>query len=174
MSQSLLTISDDLDALDDLLAEVGGDITNPDVCAAVDAWFAEIDTAFNSKVDGYAALIQTMEARAEIRRAEAARLTNRAKSDEGSAEFLRARLKAVLEQRGTKKMETARFRVSIAANGGKQAIEVTLPTESLPAWAVRTKVVIDPDKDAIRAKLEAGESLEFATLLPRGSRLSIK
>lgn len=171
---TLLDITDDMDALDSLLAENGGDVSDPAVAEAIDAWMAELDGAFNAKVDNMAALIQTMDVRAEIRRAEAARLTNRAKADEGSAEFLRARLKAVLEQRGTKKMETARFRVSIAANGGKQAIEVMVPTEDLPTWAVRTKVVVDPDKDAIRAKLEAGESLEFATLLPRGSRLSIK
>jgi hypothetical protein len=174
MPQTLLDITDDLSALDDLLAENGGDVTDPAVAAAVDRWFAELDGALEAKADGYAALITTMRQRAEVRKAESDRLARRAKQDEASARFLADRLKSALEQRGVKKLETARFRIGVAGNGGLQPLDLRVPAEQLPEWARRTVVNVSADTEAIRRRLEAGERLEFANLMPRGTRLTIK
>ena len=66
MSRTLLEITEDLQAVDDLLTEAGGDITG--VEATVDAWMTELDQDLKGKVDNYSALITVMNARAEVRK----------------------------------------------------------------------------------------------------------
>jgi hypothetical protein len=171
MSRTLFNISDDLRALDHLISEVGGDISDPSIADAVEAWIRELDSDLTRKADNYAALIAEMRQRAEIRKAEAERLAQKARRDEDSASFLSARLMAALEERGLKKIETDRFTLSVAANGGKAPLSIT---EDVPLEWCRTIEKIEPDKEKIRTALEGGADLPFASLLPRGKRLSIK
>jgi hypothetical protein len=167
----LLQITDDMQALDDLLAEVGGDVSDPNVAAAVEAWMAELDTNFAGKVDNYAALITSIRARADVRRAESERLAKRAQIDEASADWLAARLLQALEARGTRKVETDRYAVSVVGNGGKQPLILT--GDVPPEWCKFVEK-IEVNRDKIRASLEAGEALPFASLGERGRRLAIK
>lgn len=168
-SRTLLQITADVEALDDLLAEVGGDVSDPAVEETVGRWFAEIEDGFLGKVDNYLALIRTIEARAEIRRAEARRLAERARIDEGSASWLRQRLIDTLHRLDRPSVETDRFRVSIARNGGLQPIEIVgdVPPEF-------RRVVSEPDPAAIRTALLEGRELGFAVLRERGERLNIR
>ncbi len=71
-------------------------------------------------------------------------------------------------------MQTERFRVSLARNGGKAPLDIRVGPDELPAWAVKRKTVVETDKDAIRARLDAGEALDFASLMDRGTRISIR
>lgn len=167
----LLQITDDMQALDDLLAEVGGDVTDPKVAETVDAWFAELDQNLGAKVDNYAALITSIRARADVRRAESERLAKRAQMDEASADWLAARLLQAFEARGTRKVETDRYAVSVVGNGGKAPLVLT---GEVPADWHREKVERTPDRERIRLALEAGEALPFASLGERGRRLAIK
>jgi hypothetical protein len=166
---SILDIESDLVALDDLLFECGGDVTDPRVSAAVDAWLEELDADLKGKADNYAALITELERRAEVRRAESKRLADRARIDEANASFLRSRLKGVFERRGIKTIDTARFRLSIRANGGKAPID--LHGEVPESFS---RVVLEPDRERIREALERGDALPFATLMERGTSLSIR
>jgi hypothetical protein len=168
---TLLEITDDLKALDELLAECGGDITDTAIAATVDSWFARLDSDFNGKVDNYSALITEIRHRAETRKAESERLARRAKSDENAADWLSSRLREALEQRGIKKVDTDRYTVSVVGNGGKQPL---LLDAEIPGEWTKTKMVVEPDKERIRSCLEAGESLPFASLGERGKRLSIR
>jgi hypothetical protein len=173
MKQTLLDITEDMAAIDELLAESGGEIT-PETEGTLDAWFAELDTNFTGKVDNYCALITEIECRAAVRKAEADRLYDRAKVDENAAKALRERLRFVWELRAMGKVQTSRYTVSLAKNGGKAALDVRVGAEDLPAWAVKTETVVTVDKDAIRSRLEAGEQLDFASLMQRGNRIAIK
>lgn len=167
--RTLLDISDDVIALDDLLAEVEGDISDPEVERTVSEWFAELESDLETKVDNYVALIQTMEARAKVRREESARLAKRARTDESSASWLRQRLIDALHRTDRGVVETPRFRVSVAKVGGLQAVEITgdVPCEF-------RKVVSEPDPASIRTALLEGRELSFAHLKPRGERLVIR
>jgi hypothetical protein len=128
MTRTLLQISDDMQALDELLAEVEGDISDPKVQEAFDAFFAEIETNLKGKVDGYCGLINEMSARAYIRTTEAHRLMHRAKVDEDAMAWLKARLKAFLEGRALRVLETDRYKVTVAGNGGKAPLDIsTIP-----------------------------------------------
>ena len=174
MKQTLYNIADDLRALEALLVEAGGDISSPEALAAVEAWEAELSTNLSGKIDNYCGLITEIEVRAAARQAESDRLRDLARVDENAAKALRERLLFVLQTRNVPKVDTERFRVSIAKNGGKAPLDIRVGADELPAWAVKRKTVVETDKDAIRARLEAGEALPFATLMERGTRLVIK
>jgi hypothetical protein len=129
----------------------------------------ELDQDLERKADNYAAFIVEVEKRAEVRRQEADRLLARSKADESQAAWLRAMLKSVFEQRGIKKLETARFRLGVQGNGGKQPLDIfgLVPDEFMVA-------VPQVNREAIRAALEDGRQLEFARLMERGTRLAIR
>lgn len=169
MKQTLLQISDDMRALDDLLFEVGGDVSDPRVGEAIEQWIKELDANLEPKVDNYAALITELLSRAKARSEEADRLASRARIDSNAAAFLKQRLKLVLEERGVKKLETHRYQVSVAGNGGKQPLD--LHGEVPPEFCATR---IEPDIALIRATLEEGTALPFAILQPRGTHLSIR
>jgi hypothetical protein len=66
-------------------------------------------------------------------------------------------------------METARFRVSVANNGGPQHIDIT---KDVPEEYQR--ITVSADTKRIREALERGELLDFASLLERGRHLRIR
>lgn len=170
---TIYDISEDMAALDALLAETGGEIT-PEAEDAFAAFEAELAANLHAKTDAYCALIAEIDARAAARKAEANRLADRAKTDERTADALRERLRWVWEHRGLGKVETDRFTVSLARNGGKAPLDIRCGVEDLPSWAVRTETIASADRDAIRARLESGEALPFASLMERGTRISIR
>ena len=174
MNRTIYDISADLAALETILHENGGDITDPQAAEALAEWERELETDLAGKVDRYCALIAEMEVRAAARRAEADRLVDLAKSDEKASESLRDRLRFIWQTRNLAPLQTARFRVSLARNGGKRPLDIRVGPDQLPAWAVKRREIVETDKDAIRARLEAGEALEFASLMERGSRISIR
>jgi hypothetical protein len=173
---TLFQIGDSLTALDNLLAECGGEITDAEAEAAIDEWLAETNTMLETKVDGYAALIREYESRSEAREVEARRLMALAGSDGNNAKRLKARLKSFFEAHGIAKLETPRFRVSIQANGG------FLPLIVPPAWErdaaeapeAFQKRVIELDKKAIREAIRNDEETYGAALGEPGTHLRIK
>lgn len=170
--QTLLEISDDLIAFDELLSEK--DIDDPEVQEVLAKWASEIKNNMEEKVDNYAAYVQVLMARAQIRKEESNRLAERAKVDTNSAIRLKKHLMGVLEFHKVKKMETARFQVTVANNGGKQPLEINIDPQNLPEELQMRLVKVDADKEAIRAKLDAGESVFGCCLSPRGKSLRIK
>jgi len=170
---TIYEISEDMAALDALLAETGGEIT-PEAEAAFNAFEAELAANLHAKTDAYCALLAEIDARAAARKAEAKRLADRAKTDERTADALRERLRFVWETRRLGKVETDRFTVSLAKNGGKAPLDIRCGVDELPAWAIKRETVVTVDKDAIRSRLDAGEPLDFASLMERGTRINIK
>lgn len=173
MKHTIFTISDDMAALERLLWETGGDITG-EAETAVSAWESELSANLTEKLDAYGGLISEIEARAAARRAESGRLADLAKADERAVASLRERLRMVFEARALGTVETPRYRFSLAQNGGKLPLDIHADIADLPAWAVRRETMVYADKDAIRGRLEAGEQLDFARLMERGNRISIK
>jgi len=171
MNRSLLNITDDLLALDDLLSEAGGDITG--VEATVDAWLAELKADLKGKVDNYAALICSMELRAGVRKDEADRLAQRAKIDANNAKFLRERLKLTLERLGVTKLETFRYRIGVTKAGGVAPLLIPDPS-AIPEEYIHVREVREVDKEAIRTDLEAGRQVAGVALGTRGTYLAIR
>lgn len=159
--------------LEDLIDPIQEGDVSEEVAAQLAKFLIEAKEDFAQKVDDYASVISELEARAEMRDAEAARITALAKSDSKRAAWLAQMLKESLAAREIKKIQTPRYRVSVAGNGGIQPM-VLFPNEDIPPEFQKTVTTTETDTQKIRAALEAGEILTFAMLKPRGDRLAIK
>jgi hypothetical protein len=164
--QSLFLIGEHFHALESLLEENGGEITEE-----IDQWLTEYQAKQDDKIDAYCYLIQKFEEIAE----ESKRLADRSSSYYKKAKSLKDRLKLYLESKGTQKIETPRFTVSVCGNGGLQPVKLHegIQPETLPDDYTRT--FTEPDMDAIRQALLDGdvEATKVAQLLPRGTHLRI-
>ena len=167
---SLYAISSELELILDAILEGGAD--SPEAQQALEAHLAGLDAALDACADDYAGLIRSLELRSAARKTEADRMRSLAKADEALAERLKDRLKEAMEACGRTKIDTARFRLSVAGNGGKQPLKVTATAEELGPDYTSTFVEVDNTK--IRAALEAGKVVPGCTLLPRGTGLRIK
>jgi len=174
MNRTIYDISADLAALESILHENGGDVSDSQAEAAIAEWERELESDLTGKVDNYCSLIAELEARSTMRQAEADRLADLAKADDKAAQGLRERLRFVWETRNLPKIETSRFRVALTRNGGKAPLDLRVGPDELPEWAIERKTIVTANKEAIRSRLEAGESLPFANLMERGTRISIK
>ena len=169
--RSLTDISQDIDALDDLLDEISGDIT--DCEAAVTQWFAEIGEARDKKIDGYGSLIAEITNRAEIRQQRAAEMLALAEIDKKKTEFLKRRLLEFFQLHGITRLDTDRFRFTRCTNGGKQPM-ICDDADRLPDEYRRQVITYRAENEKIRAELECGKELGFARLMPRGEHIRIK
>ncbi len=169
MSRTLFEITDDMRALDDLITEAGGDITDPAVEEAFNAFWDENNKHMTEKVEAYCWLIREQESRAAARKQEAERMSRRAQIDMNSARSLKQRLVAALQVANVKRMETDNFKVWWQANGGKAPL--ILDEEKVPEGYIKMREVREPNKDLIRQHLADGVQLEFAQLGERGNSL---
>lgn len=148
---TLYEIADDLARLEAMLAAAGGDVT--DCESEVDEWFSHLMEDRNRKINGYASLIIEIEARASTREKEADRLADRARIDRNKATWLKDRLKRYFEVSEIRALDTDRFHVVLATNGGKQPVVVNVEPELLPDVFRRVKTEVNTE--AIRSHLEA-------------------
>lgn len=165
--ETLFQIGEHFNVLEELLNETDGEITDE-----IDAWLTEYEGKEADKVDAYCYLIQKFTEISE----EAKRLAARSLSYQNKAKSLKDRLKVYLESRGTKRLETARFTVTVTSNGGHTPVKLHdfVKPEELPDPFVR--VVKEADMSRIREALQAGDEFvhQFAFLEQRGTHLRIK
>jgi hypothetical protein len=133
----------------------------------------QLEADRSAKVDATCGFIRELESRVAARKAEADRFLALARTDGNLADRLKAMLLDHLRDHGIKKLETERFRLTRAANGGKLPLVVDTHPDDLPDDFVRT--VRQADTEAIREALESGEHLPFsASLAPRGEHLRLR
>lgn len=166
---NLYQITSELQAVIDGILE--GGIDSPEAQQALDEHLAGLDEALDQKCEDYAAVIMSLQARSDARAAEAKRIRELANADATVAQRLKERLKQAMEATGRVRIDTTRFRLTVANNGGKQPMLIedqsAIPTEFIVQ-------VPEVDKDAVRAALEAGRAVPGCTLVPRGTSLRIK
>lgn len=169
--RTLLDIGSDLEKLSELLDECGDDIEQQEL---INQWLETVGAERDRKLDNYAALISELQARADVRKAEAKRLLELAATDENRARLLKDRLKWFFQSHNLKTIHTTRYRISLAGNGGKHPLKWlrnVLPNELPPRFQQTT---VEVNNGAIREALEAGEQLDFAQLGDRGHSIRIK
>lgn len=166
---SLYQLTEDLLRLESLLLDSANDTGEVDQALA--DFLESTESDFTAKVDNYCALIRTLEERAKARRVEVARMTDLAHRDEIAVERLKGNLKAALERTGRLKVESDKFRVTVKKNGGQAPLEIFgVPSPEF----IKTKTQPVYDRDAIREAIESGQTLDFARIGERGTRLEIK
>jgi len=174
-ARPLFKIGTELEALNCLLEETGGELKNQEAEGAVTAWLTEMEEDQAHKLDSYVDLIRLNEGEALAARAEAEAYATAARTRENKVKWLKEQMKLHLERtRQVKGVKTATGRtVSVQKNGGALPLEIdTVPIEQLLA-ADMTKTTITADSDKIRKALLAGAELPFARLKPAGTHLRI-
>lgn len=174
--RTLFHITEDLDALADMLIESGGEISDDEQGSALEAWFQELGEERDQKIDNYCTLIEEMEGRAAVRISESERLANLAQADERAATRLKTRLRDYLEGQGIAKLKTDRFNLTVAQNGGKAPL--TIPDQwrhdATTAPEQYHRRTIRLDVDAIRTDLESGQDVPGCRIEERGTHLRIR
>lgn len=172
MPRTLFEIGAELQALNDLLDDIGGDVSDPAVEDRVTQWFEELSRDEAVKLDHYCGLIKMLDGEVAVLKSEADEYAKRAKSRENRIANLKARMKLHLEATGRTRAVTATGRtVCVQKNGGKPPVECDpVPLDDLPPAFVRVTRAIDAD--AVRAAL--GQVLASARFGGFGTHLRIR
>ncbi len=138
---------------------------NEDCLAAIEAAMAEVEGSIEEKATGYGKIIRNLESSAAAAKAEADRLSNKAKAYEHNAKRLKAYLYASMEAIGKDKIKTDLFTFAIQNN--PPSVDIG---EDFMKWALGNDRYLrykDPevDKKAILADIKAGIEVPYATLI---------
>lgn len=166
MGTSLFDLTEELKHIQSVMMNSEGDELPQELIE----WLDSTQGGYDKKVEGYCAVIGEMEAIVEARKAEANRIRALADTTQNHIDRMKIALKESLLKLETPKLETTRYKVWVQNAGGKLPIQIE--AEDVPDEWKLVQLVID--KDGIRRELEAGTSLPFAQLLPRGQVLRIK
>jgi hypothetical protein len=173
--QTLWDIGEDLLALERLVEECDGDISDPAVDAAITAWMDEMAKNQAVKCDGYVGLIRKWEMQKSAAVAEAEQYRKIASVRGNRIERLKVRLMEHMQATGQTKIETATGRtIGIQKNGGKVPLVVAPDVDPTQIDSRYQAVSIELDNEAVRKALEGGEKLAFASLGDRGVSLRIR
>lgn len=129
-----------------------------------------IEGLYEDKIDGYAAVIRTLEAEATAYKEEADRMANKAKVIRNNIARMKKAMQESMMQTGIRKVKGKRFTVSVQKNGGKAPFVLTWnDANTLPDNLVERK----PNIEAIRAVTEKGDTT-YGYIAERGESLRIK
>lgn len=172
---TLFEISDELAAIEELLTENDGDISDA-AGETLEAWFDQLTDARDAKIDDYCRLIATVTARANARTEELARLGALVDTDENTIKRLKTALHNFMLEQGITKLETPLHKLTIAKNGGKAPLVIPEAWRDDPASAPEQyhRPVIHLDTELIRADLAGGEEIPGCAIGERGTHLRIK
>lgn len=158
MTNTLFEISEDIRALEALVTEVDGDVSEEETEAAIDEWFRENQSRLESKLEDYCWLIKEREHRGTARKAEERRLRDLRLTDERLVDRLKQRLKLFFQTTGRSKAETTSFKLWIQSNSSRSLwFNDDMPPERLPEVYQLTQII--PNMDMIRADAEEYERL---------------
>lgn len=169
---TLYEISEDLQAIDQLLMEIGGDVSDEQVDEAIKTWLNESTGELDAKTDNYCRFIKELEAQADARKTESQRLADLAGIGNNAAARLKARLKWFMEEHDIKKIDTKSFNVYIAQNGGVLPLCINCEPEQMPLQY--RHIIYQADGVRIRKALDDGKQLYFASYADRGFHLRIR
>ena len=129
-----------------------------------------IEGLYEDKIDGYAAVIRTLEAEVTAYKEESDRMANKAKVIRNNIARMKKAIQESMMQTGIRKIKGKRFTVAIQKNGGKAPFVLTWDNpNTLPDNLVERK----PNIEAIRAVAEKGDTT-YGYIAERGESLRIK
>jgi hypothetical protein len=169
-ARTLFEIGEEVKAINDVLEDIGPEGTSDEEAIAfIDSWLAGLGQERDKKLNAYGDLMNRFDAYAKARKEEAQRLTKMAQSDIANLDRMKTRLMIYLKMVGDKFVETKFHKFRVKGNGGQEPVDLLLDPEWIPEEFQR--VTIEPDKEAIRLALKAGQELGFAVLGQRGEHL---
>ena len=162
--RSLYQIGADLEALEQLMTDLEGEITDDQIGAAIEAWFDELGDERDEKIRRYCGLIEQMSLAVDMCKEASRRLQRLGRANENGADRLKNRLKQFFEDHKIDKLDLKTFKPRLQANSARKLIYPT-SWESEPAGAPERyhKVVVALDSAILREDAEAFEA-EFLKL----------
>lgn len=170
---TLFEIGDEMQALNAILDEIGGDVTDEEADATIDRWIKENEKHLDQKLEDYGKLIRYREMMAAWRKSERERLAALEKTDNGTIDRLKKRLLNFFQFQNIKAKETPSFKFTRAGNGGKRALKIlgdvirhldfpgpNVDPDLVPAKYRSTVKITILDLDKVRADLEECERLQ--------------
>jgi hypothetical protein len=177
-NRTLFNISDDLLALDALLDEIDGDVTEGNTEDIIDGWLSALQGDLSDKLTSYGFLIRSLESDVKGIKDELDRLKARKSARENRVTALKERLEAFMKVQGKDRIETPVFTFALQKAGGKPKVTVAdhylEHPEELPEGFRRVKFEVD--LVAVREQLEAGNEdvKEWASLEVSQPKLRIR
>lgn len=170
----LFAITSEFQALDTILDECQGDITDPRAEEAITAWVRELESDESAKLDGYIAYINKLTMEAERASAIAAQYADAAKTRTRRVEWLKSRMVEHMVKTGRKSIETdGGYTVSVQNNGGSVPL-ILEPFDITKIDPAFTMTKVELNKEKVREWLSDGLNLPFARLGERGKHLRIR
>jgi hypothetical protein len=156
-NKSLIVLTQDYQRLMTLLIEAGGEIT-----PEIEQELTINQETLAKKTDGYDFLITKLEAEEEYWKARSDQYTRVARSCANARARLRESIKAAMQIMGATEIvgENATFKL---VNG---APKLVLNDKDLPKEFVTETVLVEPNKDLIKATLKSGNTVPGAHFEP--------
>lgn len=169
-------LSAELATIEAELAEAGGEITPEQ-----EERYLAVVKAHLQKAENLIGLIKRSEHMQAMIKAEADRLAAQARTFGNMVKGWKSLVKAGMKAAGQTKIQTARGRLQIQSNGGKQPLVLKdgVTVATIADRYVKVEVVKSIDTEALRAHLESGDEKlvkqaeEYAYLAERGDQLRI-
>lgn len=120
-----------------------------------------VNDELETKAENYAKIIKQIEGDIETVKKEKDRLASKQRSMENNVRWLKMNLQAAMELQDKRKFKTDLFSFNIQKN--PKSVQVTCDPHLLDERFQSIKV--DADKKAIKEALEAGETIEGATIV---------
>ena len=162
---TLYELSEEYTRLVDLLEDPEADAEQ------VEAEIDRIEGQIQHKAEAIAGLVAWYEGLSSLRKAEARRMADSVGRLEKQAERLRAYVLKHMQATGLRRIDTSRFTLSVRQNPPRVDV---LEAMLIPSEFNRTRVIVEPDKTAIRDHWKATGEIVPGTEIVRGERLEIR
>lgn len=176
MSESLYQLTTEMQALNDLLEQLEGELEGSSGDTLV-KWMDEYNIAMRGKVDSYGALMTHLNTYADNLKTEEKRLYERRKVFENRVQRLKDMAYESMKRLNVKKLEGERHTLSICKAGGKQALNIKVDVSQIPDKYIE----IIPEQhnvnqDRIREGIEKNdpELIGKAELIERSEYVKLK
>ena len=161
---TLYSLTDDLRQLIDLAPSI-----DPEDAQCFLDTLEGVLGARDDKLDGYAAVIDTLKSQVELLDHEEVRIANRKHAVENRIKLMKQRMLESMQTTNQTKIQTDLHTFAIQKNGGKAPLTIT---GTVPDDYIKMEPKTDTEK--IRTALENGEQLDWAHLKERGVHLAIR
>lgn len=173
--KTLFSIHEDLITLDNLIEEMGGDISEPGVEATITKWFNELMDNEADKLAGYIAYVQQLDMEMDKAREVARDWSSKASSRENRIKWLKKRIMDYAKATNRDEIKTSSgYKICIQKNGGKPSWDLVDGTtvDTIPEEFTKTTKSVDFDK--IQQAIDAGKTPVFVKVNEVGKHVRFR
>lgn len=143
------------------MLDIPDDVLTEDQRKKMDTYLDELAVAERTKVDGFGQFVRLQTARVEACKEESKRLAAKAKAAEKRIAWLKMKYLASMQANGVKEIKGDAYTISIRKS---EAVAVTAMVDTLPVEYQRKKIIVEPDKTAIKDALKRGLEIPGCSL----------